>query len=43
MIGEEAVVLIITAPAGLEAFLHDFHDPARDRQDVAKSYGIDLL
>ncbi len=43
VVGEEAVVLIMTAPAGLEAFLHDFHDPARDRREVAKSYGIDLL
>ncbi len=43
VIGEEAVVLIITAPAGLELFLHDFHEAGDDRQAVAKNYGVDLL
>jgi quercetin dioxygenase-like cupin family protein len=43
VVGEEAVVLILTAPAGLEAFLHDFHDAGDDRQEVAKRHGIDLL
>jgi quercetin dioxygenase-like cupin family protein len=43
VIDEEAVVLIITAPAGLEAFLHDFHNAAGDRNDIARRHGIDLL
>jgi quercetin dioxygenase-like cupin family protein len=43
VVGPEAVVLIITAPAGLEEFLHDFHDPQGDRREIARRYGIDLL
>ena len=38
----EAVVLIITAPAGLEEFLHDFHDHHGDRGEIARRYGIDF-
>ncbi|HEV8087096.1 MAG TPA: cupin domain-containing protein [Actinomycetota bacterium] len=43
VVGAEAVVLIITAPGGLEEFLHDFHDAQGDRGEIARRYGIDLL
>ena len=43
VIDEEAVVLIITAPAGLETFLHDFHAATGDRNEIARRHGIDLL
>jgi mannose-6-phosphate isomerase-like protein (cupin superfamily) len=38
----EVVVLIITAPAGLEEFLHDFHNARGDRGQIARRYGIEF-
>ena len=44
VIGEgTATLLIITVPAGLEQFLHDFHAEGADRQRVAQEYGIAFL
>ena len=40
-VGDEAVVLILTAPAGLELFLEEFHGGA-DRADLAERYGIEF-
>jgi quercetin dioxygenase-like cupin family protein len=42
VVGAEAVILIITAPGGLEEFLHDFHDARGDRGEIARRYGIDF-
>jgi hypothetical protein len=42
VVGVEAVVLIITAPARLEEFLHDFHDAHSNRGEIARRYGIDF-
>ena len=39
--GNEAVVLILTAPAGLEEFLEGFHG-GEDRADLAERYGIEF-
>jgi quercetin dioxygenase-like cupin family protein len=41
VVGDEAVVLILTAPAGLELFLEEFHGGA-DRADLAERYGIEF-
>lgn len=38
--GDTATVLIVTAPPGLEDFLHDFHVAGVDRAKVASRYGI---
>jgi len=40
--GDEAVVLIITAPAGLEEFLRAFHAGEADRGELANRYGIEF-
>jgi mannose-6-phosphate isomerase-like protein (cupin superfamily) len=41
--GGEAVVLIITAPAGLEEFLHEFHERRGDDPgEIAERYGIEF-
>ena len=39
--GDEAVVLILTAPAGHELSLEEFHGGA-DRADLAERYGIEF-
>ncbi len=41
VVGDEAVVLIVTAPAGLEEFLEGFHG-GEDRADLAARYGIEF-
>ena len=41
VVGNEAVVLILTAPAGLEEFLEGFHG-GEDRADLAERYGIEF-
>jgi quercetin dioxygenase-like cupin family protein len=41
VVGDEAVVLILTAPAGLELSLEEFHGGA-DRADLAERYGIEF-
>ena len=38
-----ATVLILTAPAGIEKFLHEFHEPGVDRTKVAAKHGIRFL
>jgi mannose-6-phosphate isomerase-like protein (cupin superfamily) len=43
VVGAEAVVLIITDPAGLEEFLHELHEGKADPQEVAGRYGIEFL
>ena len=40
VVGDEATVLIITAPGGLEVFLDELHAPGAARIDVASRYGI---
>ena len=42
VVGYEAVVLIVTAPAGLEEFLNDFHAGETDRGELADRYGIEF-
>jgi mannose-6-phosphate isomerase-like protein (cupin superfamily) len=43
--GEEATLLMITVPAGLDEFLHEFHAAgnAEERSAVAERYGIRFL
>jgi quercetin dioxygenase-like cupin family protein len=41
--GGGATLLIIAAPAGLDAFLREFHDAKLDRSEVARRYGVDFL
>ena len=44
VVSDEATVLLLTVPAGLEEFLGEYHTaagPARD--DVAAKYGIEFL
>jgi quercetin dioxygenase-like cupin family protein len=43
VVGDEAVVLLITAPAGLEEFLHEFHEGQADPKEIAGRYGIEFL
>lgn len=43
VVGSRATVLIITAPGGLDEFLHEFHSvPSDQRRAVARRFGIDL-
>jgi len=44
VVGERARVLIITAPAGLEEFLREFHAAdGAERAEVARRHGIEFL
>ena len=44
VVGDAATVLIITAPAGLEEFLRDFHNArGAERRNVGARYGIRFL
>jgi len=44
VVGERARVLIITAPAGLEVFLREFHvAEGAERAEVARRHGIEFL
>ncbi len=43
VVGDEATVLILAAPAGLDDFLHAFHEKGVDRRAVATRYGIEFL
>jgi quercetin dioxygenase-like cupin family protein len=44
VVGDRARVLIITAPAGLEEFLREFHEAADgERGEVARRHGIEFL
>jgi quercetin dioxygenase-like cupin family protein len=43
VVGDGATVLIFASPAGLDAFLREFHDPLLDRADVARRYGVEFL
>jgi quercetin dioxygenase-like cupin family protein len=44
VVGARARVLIITAPAGLEEFLREFHAAAgSERAEVARRHGIEFL
>jgi quercetin dioxygenase-like cupin family protein len=42
VVGDEALVLLITAPAGLEEFLHELHAGTGDREEIAGRYGIEF-
>ena len=42
VVGDEAVVLIVTAPGGLEEFLHEFHAGRDDRTQIAERHGIEF-
>ena len=45
VVGDEATLLMITAPAGLEAFLDEYHAAGSQegRNQIAESYGITFL
>jgi len=47
VIGDEAIVLLMTVPAMLEEFLHEYHDafskPPEVREQIAAKYGITFL
>lgn len=45
VIGDKATVLMMTIPAGLDAFLADFHTAANwdERREIAGRYGITFL
>ncbi|MEP7294193.1 MAG: cupin domain-containing protein [Chloroflexota bacterium] len=45
VIGEEATLLLLTAPAGLDAFLNEYHaaESKEARDQVAAKYGIRFL
>lgn len=40
VVGEEATVLIIAAPGGLDALLEELHAPGADRDEIASRYGV---
>ncbi len=42
VVGDEALLVIITSPAGLEEFLHEFHAPEADRREIGSRYGIEF-
>ncbi len=45
VIGDEATLLMMTIPAGLDTFLHEFHAAGsmEERNEVAARYGITFL
>lgn len=45
VVGEEATLLMMTAPAGLDAFLDEYHgaDSCEARNEIAAKYGITFL
>jgi quercetin dioxygenase-like cupin family protein len=42
VVGEVATILMITVPAMLEEFLHEYHS-AENRDEIAEKYGIQFL
>lgn len=47
VVGDEATLLLMTVPAMLEEFLHEYHEafskPPEERERVAAKYGITFL
>jgi quercetin dioxygenase-like cupin family protein len=45
VIGDEATLLMMTIPAGLDTFLHEFHAAGsmEERNQIAANYGITFL